>query len=277
MNRKNIGHIYVFLVLIISIAVIGVLDYITGYRFNFSVLYLIPVLFAVWQEGLIMGFAVAVISVAIWFFADISAGKTYYSAVAQYWNGGVRLAMLIVPMYFFHLFYNKVKRDIIFSRNDTLTGLYSRQYFFELANRELARCRRLNKPVIIAFIDCDNFKKVNDNFGHSVGDAVLRVIGSEIVRNIRALDLAVRMGGDEFVLLMPEADEAMAKSCITRIGGRLLSVMRDNRWPVTFSIGVGTFYAIPDPIKEMIKKSDESMYAAKRAGKNKTFYFKITD
>jgi diguanylate cyclase (GGDEF)-like protein len=158
------------------------------------------------------------------------------------------------------------------ARKDMLTGAANRRLFFELAEVEIRRSRRYKHPFTLAYIDLDNFKKVNDTQGHNAGDNVLKVVVETIRKNIREIDLISRLSGDEFVILLPETNLSQAKVVIERTQKGLLFAMQKNSWPVTFSIGVITFEKVPSTADEMVKVADNLMYEVKKSGKNNIRY-----
>lgn len=155
------------------------------------------------------------------------------------------------------------------SRTDSLTGILNRRAFTELAQIEIDRARRYNHPISVAYIDLDNFKTVNDEMGHNTGDELLCSLTKIVKNNIREIDLFARLGGDEFILLLTKTDSKPGYDVLQKLKQMLLAEMEKNGWPVTFSIGLVTFYKPPEDIEEMIKKSDDLMYRAKRSGKNR--------
>jgi diguanylate cyclase (GGDEF)-like protein len=149
------------------------------------------------------------------------------------------------------------------SRRDPLTGLLNRRGFDELAARELERGARYGRPIAFALIDIDRFKEINDRFGHSHGDRVLRSVGAQLA-NLRVSDLAVRLGGDEFGLLMPETDEAAAERVVARLKERVQERMRASGWSVTISVGTAAAKGgSAEPIAALIAEADRRMYANK--------------
>jgi diguanylate cyclase (GGDEF)-like protein len=117
-------------------------------------------------------------------------------------------------------------------------------------------------------MDIDNFKAVNDEFGHSVGDALLRTVAGTISANLRTTDYIARLGGDEFAILMPETGAEAALTVTARIQGLLEEQMLKNRWPVTSSIGLVTCLKPPPSTDRLIQMADEQMYNCKREGKD---------
>ena len=157
---------------------------------------------------------------------------------------------------------------------DQLTGLYNRRYMSSQVDVLIARARRSKHPLAALVVDIDHFKKINDNFGHDVGDEVLREFAVRLASNVRAVDLACRSGGEEFVVLMPETQIADAHRIAERLrlhvagspfrvsGGRqLLSV--------TISIGVSATTAEDVAADSLLKRADENVYAAKARGRNR--------
>ena len=126
-----------------------------------------------------------------------------------------------------------------------------------------------SKSFSAIYFDLDNFKKVNDKYGHREGDKVLRTIGKVIRYHIREVDVFARVGGDEFVLIMPDITDSIILKRIYVIRKLLLQAMKRRKWPVTFSIGLVKFHKIPQNVMEILKIADETMYLAKKSGKNR--------
>ena len=157
---------------------------------------------------------------------------------------------------------------------DQLTGLHNRRY---MESQLDALVRRAvvggSDPVALLVIDIDHFKKINDSFGHGVGDEVLREFAVRLASNVRAIDLPVRFGGEEFVVVMPETELAHAHRIAERIrlhvAGSPFRVMDgEELLTVTISIGVAASLADDTPLK-LIKRADEAMYEAKAHGRNR--------
>jgi diguanylate cyclase (GGDEF)-like protein len=165
-----------------------------------------------------------------------------------------------------------IEKEKELSRMDFLTRVGNGRYFIELANMEINRARRNKHPLTVAYIDIDNFKMINDRSGHSTGDHLLQLVAYTIKNNIRLTDTVVRMGGDEFAILLPEAGPELAETIIRRVQKINLEMMQENGWPVTFSIGVVTFMTPPSSVDEILKRTDNLMYGAKNTGKNAIKY-----
>src|SRR5262245_36441940 len=155
---------------------------------------------------------------------------------------------------------------------DGLTGLWNRAYFDQRWAEEHSRALRQGHALSVAFLDLDNFKLVNDTFGHPVGDMVLQAIAKTLQRECRTSDLACRYGGEEFVLVMPDTgpdDAALVCDRIRAAVERLVwSGHRDLR--VTLSTGVaGSTSGGPVSAQDWVEAADRNLYAAKRAGRNR--------
>jgi diguanylate cyclase (GGDEF)-like protein len=133
---------------------------------------------------------------------------------------------------------------------------------------EINRARRYEHPLTVVYIDLDNFKKINDLYGHITGDNLLRLVADTVKNNIRLTDTVARLGGDEFAILLPETGPELAEAITHKVQKINLEIMQKNGWPVTFSIGVVTFIDPPSTVDEILKASDHLMYVAKNNDKN---------
>ncbi len=158
---------------------------------------------------------------------------------------------------------------------DDLTGLANKRAFRELMNREAARAARFGHPLSLVIVDIDNFKQINDTFGHLQGDAVLRAVGAILADESRDIDAAARYGGEEFVVALPETAEQGALEVAERIRAGIESattpLLEDTGDPVkvTASLGVATASgSLLDP-EALVASADGALYEAKAAGKNR--------
>ncbi len=154
------------------------------------------------------------------------------------------------------------------ARLDTLTGLANRRAFYEALEKERARAHRYGRPLTVAYLDVDDFKRINDSQGHAIGDMVLVTMGQTLRENLRVNDVVARLGGDEFALLLPETDVTAAETVVRKVQDLLRAEMEAYGWHITFSIGVANFLDPPESLETMIRTADELMYTAKAAGKN---------
>jgi diguanylate cyclase (GGDEF)-like protein len=157
------------------------------------------------------------------------------------------------------------------ARVDFLTGCYNRRAIDELGLRAIAAARRHGMPLAVLVLDIDHFKRINDELGHAVGDAALVASVARIREALRAEDVLGRLGGEEFIVLMPNTDMASAVSAGERIRVgfcRLPLVMDGHRRAVTLSIGVATLAPADRQFSQLLQRGDRAMYAAKNAGRN---------
>jgi diguanylate cyclase (GGDEF)-like protein len=252
-----------------SLSVIGFLDYITGDEISLSVFYLFPVSLAVWRGNKWMGILFCFLSAIVWFLADVMAGHVYSHFLIPYWNAFVRLSFFLIVTELLVKLRASLEHEKMLSMTDSLTRLLNVRAFYDLANLEIDRARRFKRPLTLGYIDLDNFKMVNDQLGHSVGDTLLRSVADIIKNNTRVINLAARLGGDEFAILLAETGIESAQTVFTRLQEKIMEDMQRNRWPVTLSIGSITFNNPPDSVDDMVRKADNLMYKAKNNGKNK--------
>ena len=156
--------------------------------------------------------------------------------------------------------------------HDPLTGLYNRRFLEETLSRELAQARRANEPMSLAMLDIDHFKKINDTYGHAVGDLFLMALGDLLENKTRAGDVACRFGGEEFIVVMPGAPLEVAANRINEFRQCFSAVKIDvagKSVSVTFSAGVAGFPLHGADDKSIIAEADRALYAAKEAGRNR--------
>ena len=155
---------------------------------------------------------------------------------------------------------------------DTLTGLYNRRGFIELGQREVERARRYKRPIVAIVLDVDNFKKINDNYGHANGDMVLQTIANRCLQNLRRVDLVGRLGGDEFMILLPETDDSTGRQVAERLRNNIANIpveIDGSMVEISVSVGVSrSTTTIPD-LSILLSRADSAMYLAKKAGRNR--------
>jgi len=164
------------------------------------------------------------------------------------------------------------RRAVSQAATDSLTGLANRWSFDEELALEWRRAHRIGEPLSLVLLDLDNFKQVNDTYGHLAGDAVLRTIGESLRAGVRHVDLAARYGGEEFVVLAPGSDVQgavqLAKRLRATINKQSILLPDGSRLTVTASFGIATKDDL-DSAEELIAAADEALYEAKRAGKDR--------
>jgi diguanylate cyclase (GGDEF)-like protein len=160
---------------------------------------------------------------------------------------------------------------------DALTGALNRRHFVEQCNQELARRRHAGEPVSLLFVDADNFKAVNDQYGHRCGDQVLQILARRIRQMVRTGDIVARYGGEEFVIMMPNASLESAREIAERLRRHVAAYPIRAAVPegalieITVSIGIATFATghSGSRLRELMQAADDALYNAKRAGRNR--------
>jgi diguanylate cyclase (GGDEF)-like protein len=157
---------------------------------------------------------------------------------------------------------------------DELTGLYNHRYFHELMETELKRARQHQHAISLIMLDIDNFKYINDTYGHPQGDEVLRFVSAVLKQSIRTCDIVSRYGGEEFMIVMPETDMKSAVNIAERVRRGVESQkvnIRGNSIKVTVSLGATTFDSLKaaEDKSTIITAADNALYDAKRNGKNR--------
>jgi diguanylate cyclase (GGDEF)-like protein len=269
LNILNDQPVWVIFPVTFGICIIaGIIELLIGPEVSSAIFYVVPISIAAWYGNRDTGLLTAIMAALIWLATDKISGRHYSYPIIIYWNAAVRFGLFVIIALLITGFRTKLKEEEELADYDPLTGALNSRGFYQRAEKEVARCRRFHRTLSIAYIDLDNFKAINDELGHTVGDELLQTVGSVILQNIRRIDLLARLGGDEFAVVFIETGEMDSKSAVQKIKNHLLQAMVDADWPVTFSIGLVTYEAMPENLKEMVKHADLLMYAVKRNGKD---------
>jgi two-component system cell cycle response regulator len=169
---------------------------------------------------------------------------------------------------------DNVQLSIEMAITDALTGLFNRRYMESHLGTLIEQSIGRGKPLATLVLDIDHFKSINDEYGHDAGDDVLRDFAMRIKRSIRGIDLACRYGGEEFVIVMPETDAAVAAMVAERLRRRIaaepFAIQKGSgSIPVTISIGIAALRGKEDDAAKLLKRADEALYRAKRDGRNR--------
>lgn len=171
------------------------------------------------------------------------------------------------------------RRIRILSTTDALTGLPNRRALFERFELELARARRQQEPLAVCVVDLDYFKQINDTHGHAVGDEVLQFASRTLRRQLRDVDLLGRIGGEEFVIVLPETDSDAAQRALERCRVALANndvVIEDPALTLSISASFGVYCAQVDEasnVPQLLARADEALYVAKRDGRNRLAFW----
>lgn len=259
------------------IGIVGILDFLTGYEFTFSLFYLIPISLVTWLTGRQAGVVASLVSAIVWLISDVAARTSYSHPLSYAWNTLMGFGFFVIVALLLSTLKSVLEHEKELARTDYLTGAANSRVFYDLLQTEINRSQRYKNPFTIAYIDLDNFKTVNDEFGHTIGDQVLCFVVNQVRKNLRKTDVVGRLGGDEFALLLPETNQESAQVVLAKLQCDILAEMQQSNWPVTLSIGVLTCINAPHTTEEIVKMVDGLMYSVKRSSKNAIRYATYTD
>jgi diguanylate cyclase (GGDEF)-like protein len=256
--------------IMLGLALLGLVsagDYLThtNYVLEFSPFYLVPISFFSWFIGKYAGLAITAASLGTAYFIRLSQ----IPHMSAYWNLLILFALYLSSTLMIDQLKRLYDNERTLSRIDPLTRVANRRALFEAAVQAKSFSDRQNVPLSLAYTDIDEFKQINDHFGHNTGDKVLAVTAAAIQKALRPTDIVARIGGDEFAILLPATDGTTAARIFDRIRLELDYAMSQRSWPVTFSVGIASFSPPLASVPEMLQKADEVMYAVKREGKNR--------
>lgn len=267
-KTKKLGIPLTMTIGILLVGIVGWLDYVTGYEFSFSLFYLFPVFLVTWSTSKRYGSITALLSAVVWLLADVMAGNTYSHPFLYYWSMFIRFGFYIIVVFLLSTVQRSLEHEKELARTDFLTGAVNSRQFNELLDAEVIRFNRYAHPFTLVYLDVDNFKQVNDRFGHKEGDRALSTIVQYTRENLRKSDTIARLGGDEFAILLPETQQEAGRAVMRKVQVGLLKQMEINNWPITFSIGALTCMDSAWETDQLISFADRLMYSVKQNGKN---------
>jgi diguanylate cyclase (GGDEF)-like protein len=152
---------------------------------------------------------------------------------------------------------------------DSLTGLYGKGTFRAMFHEEIKRFERYREELSLILIDIDHFKRINDIYGHSIGDHVLARIGEIVLNSFREVEIVARIGGEEFAILLPQSNIEQAYKAAERVRQRIFTLFKDD-YQITVSLGVASCTHSARTARDLIVRADNALYASKRSGRNRT-------
>lgn len=247
---------------------LGVLDYLGGQSYHMDLFFFMPVSFVSWFAGRNYGIFITVICVIVGVFSN----RISDVSLPAIWLTSNIIGFLVTTAFLFSRLRELLDNERTQCRTDHLTGAMNCRAFYETATAEILRLSRNHGPFSIAYIDVDNFKNINDQYGHAAGDLLLKTIACTLKKGLRKTDFVARVGGDEFSILLPDTGCEEAKVVIEKVRQTLQARMKKDDYGVTFSIGVVTCLTPPRNTDEIVKCADSLMYDIKRNGKNDVKY-----
>jgi len=247
---------------------VGWLDFRRPEDLTLSLAYLVPITLVTWAGWRWMGVPLSFLSAGLCLAIDLTSHTRPYHPVAAWWNGLTVLGFFLTLTWVLSALQRSLEEQRAQARTDALTGMPNRRDFYERMRVELERASRHRHALTLAYVDLDNFKSLNDRFGHRAGDACLAAVADTMRTHVRAEDVVARLGGDEFAILLVEARLSAATEALEKLRAALKQAMQARGWGITFSIGAMTFLEIPASVDEMIRQADTLMYAVKNSGKD---------
>lgn len=248
---------------ILLVILLAALDYAAQPVFGLTPFYLAPLLLAAWAGGIRAGALTAGVSAVAVFTVDSERAYSLPSPLVPYWNAVTVLVFLMAVALFAHAYRKARDQQNADAWLDPLAECANARYFYHLANAELSRARRYGRRFSIAYVDIDGLRTVNARAGHQAGDALIGLVGKTLARSLRKLDSVARMGGDEFAILLPEADSTGAEVVMKRLTDTLSTIFEHDGWPVTLTFGAVTFNVAPDTVDDAVRAAEAAMYVAK--------------
>lgn len=251
------------------IAVLGAIDHATGYELSLSIFYLVPVGVASWYGKRWAGQTIALVAATVWLLVDISAAHQYSHGLIPFWNATVRFGFFSIVAHLLTSQRRQMFRERENARTDPLTGLANTKGFLEETGILWDLASRHGHSTCLAYLDLDNFKSVNDTYGHAEGDSVLRTIATLFREALRHTDVIGRLGGDEFAAFLPETSREGSEEVLRKLADAVVSRAKAQGWPISASIGAVVIHPPYPNFTEMLKAADELMYQSKQMGKNR--------
>src|SRR5581483_7437468 len=261
----QLPRVHVLLLAAALVLAIAAIDYLTGYEMDVAVFYVAPVALATWYAGRSRGIGISVFACLTQALVNIVPGHTIGSFGLLFWNALVQLSFFLITAILLAELHKRLRMEQHLSRTDGVTGMLNFRAFRHRLDYSIALTRRDNRPLTLAYFDMDNFKLVNDKYGHAEGDRLLRSLGDALTHFTRSSDTVARIGGDEFAILLPATGAAGAQEVLGKLL-EALSALRAGSTPITCSVGAVTFEQPPEDADEAIRAADGLMYKVKYSG-----------
>jgi diguanylate cyclase (GGDEF)-like protein len=254
---------------VLLVSAIAGLDYLTGTALSVDLLYVLAVMAVTWVGCRRHAVLVAVLAAVEGLAAESASGGGWVLTLPAVWNALTDLVVLTLVAVLLDSLHRSLEHQRHLATVDPLTGALNRRAFEIAAERERLRAARHGTALSLAYLDVDHFKSANDRLGHHAGDKVLEEVAAAMGQAVRGTDLFARVGGDEFVLLLPETDAREAMTVVQRVRAAAASAARAAGYPAALSAGIATFRFPPESVDAMLAAADNLLYKAKAAGRDR--------
>src|SRR5579871_627077 len=241
---------------------IDFLDFLIGGLLHLSVFLLVPVALTTWNVGLRSGLFLSTLSASYLIVDYLIHPFLFPHPWIVLWDTAAIIFYFAAVCYVLAALKAELEKAYQKSKTDALTGLLSSSAFFEAAEAERERSIRYGHPFTLCFLDLDNFKRINDTHGHLMGDKLLKKVSAILKNEVRSSDLVGRIGGDEFVVLFTETGPEAAEDLSLKLQRAVDEGIKEEMPMVTLSMGVVTYFDIPEKIDDIVHSADLLMYEA---------------
>lgn len=252
---------------VVAVAALGFLRTTTDAEYVFASAAIIPVVAVAWIGGRKAGILLSLLAAVMWASSELLAERQFSIWWIPYINAVTQFATYAFITHLVTRVSTLLEREREIASRDALTGLPNRRAFFEAGKAEADRSRRYGHPLAVAFLDLDDFKRLNDSQGHEAGDRALKAVAMGLLRSLRTTDHLARLGGDEFAVLLPEIGYDAATEAGNKIAAAADAALKQFP-PVSTSVGVAWFESADGDFPAMLDAADTLMYQIKQEGKH---------
>jgi len=252
---------------LLSLLVIA--DALLGFQPAFRVLYVLPLWLATRLGGKVSGFAMVLLGALAGVAIDLHNSPLTSTVLIR--SGILHVTVLGLVV----IVINKIEEALWTARkqalHDPLTGLLNRRALADFGGEVFDRCQALNEPLTAVMIDCNDFKALNDEYGHQAGDHTLQLLARALETETRKMDIIARVGGDEFVMLLPGSDEAEAKKVMIRVEDAFIRRVCDAGYATSLSVGLASANDFDQHFNQLLGRADSRMYSMKAKTKSQAY------